>query len=47
MLRRLRCRADAIDFLLKAKGVLEQTIEKYLDSNDQEAKSADIGVGNM
>ena len=38
---------DAIDFILKAKGVLERTIEKYLDPNDQEAKSADIGVGNM
>ena len=38
---------DAIDFLLRSKGVLEQTIERYLDPNDQEAKSADIGVGNM
>ena len=38
---------DAIDFILRAKGVLEQTIEQYLDPNDQEAKSADIGVGNM
>ena len=38
---------DAIDFLLRARGVLEATVEKYLDPNDQEAKSADIGVGNM
>lgn len=38
---------DAIDFILNAKGVLAQTIKKYLDPNDQEAKSADIGVGNM
>ncbi len=38
---------DAIDFILQAKGVLAQTIEKYLDPNDAEAKSADIGVGNM
>lgn len=38
---------DAIDFLLRARGVLESTIEKYLDPNDQEAKTADIGVGNM
>ena len=38
---------DAIDFILKAKGVLEQTIEKYLDPNDEEANNADIGVGNM
>ncbi len=38
---------DAIDFLLRARGVLEQTIEKYLDPNDAEAANADIGVGNM
>lgn len=38
---------DAIDFILNAKGVLAQTIEEYLDPNDAEAKSADIGVGNM
>ena len=38
---------DAIDFILKAKGVLAETIEKYLDPEDQEAKSADIGTGNM
>lgn len=38
---------DAIDFLLRSKGVLEETIVKYLDPNDQEAKTADIGTGNM
>ena len=38
---------DAIDFILQSKGVLAETIEKYLDPNDKEAKSADIGVGNM
>jgi 3-deoxy-D-manno-octulosonate 8-phosphate phosphatase (KDO 8-P phosphatase) len=38
---------DAIDFILTAKGVLESTIEKYLDPNDPEAKSTDIGAGNM
>jgi 3-deoxy-D-manno-octulosonate 8-phosphate phosphatase (KDO 8-P phosphatase) len=38
---------DAIDFILGAKGVLEQTIEQYLDPNNAEAKSADIGAGNM
>ncbi len=38
---------DAIDFLLRARGVLEATIEKYLDPKDAEAKSSDIGVGNM
>ncbi|MDE1154851.1 MAG: HAD hydrolase family protein [Acidobacteriaceae bacterium] len=38
---------DAIDFILTAKGVLESTIERYLDPQDAEAKHADIGVGNM
>jgi 3-deoxy-D-manno-octulosonate 8-phosphate phosphatase (KDO 8-P phosphatase) len=38
---------DAIDFILSARGILETTIEKYLDPNSAEAKSADIGVGNM
>ena len=38
---------DAIDFLLNARDVLPQTIEQYLDPNDSEARSADIGVGNM
>lgn len=38
---------DAIDLLLEARGVLEQTIEQYLDPDNAEAKKADIGVGNM
>ncbi len=38
---------DAIDFILSAKGVLDSTIEQYLDPNNDEAKRADIGVGNM
>ena len=38
---------DAIDFILGARGVLESTIEKYLDPNDAEAENADIGIGNM
>jgi 3-deoxy-D-manno-octulosonate 8-phosphate phosphatase (KDO 8-P phosphatase) len=38
---------DAIDFILKARGVLEQTIEQYLDPDNTEAKQADIGTGNM
>ena len=38
---------DAIDFILTAKGILHQTIEQYLDPNSAEAKSADIGAGNM
>ena len=38
---------DAIDFILNAQGILDQTIERYLDPTSAEAKSADIGVGNM
>jgi 3-deoxy-D-manno-octulosonate 8-phosphate phosphatase (KDO 8-P phosphatase) len=38
---------DAIDFILTARGVLEKTIEAYLDPGNAEAKSADIGAGNM
>jgi 3-deoxy-D-manno-octulosonate 8-phosphate phosphatase (KDO 8-P phosphatase) len=38
---------DAIDFLLSARGILDSTIEQYLDPHSAEAKSADIGVGNM
>ena len=38
---------DAIDFILNARGILDQTIELYLDPNNAEAKSADIGTGNM
>jgi 3-deoxy-D-manno-octulosonate 8-phosphate phosphatase (KDO 8-P phosphatase) len=38
---------DAIDFILNARGILDQTIERYLDPDSAEAKAADIGVGNM
>lgn len=38
---------DAIDFILEARGILDQTIERYLDPTNAEAKSADIGTGNM
>jgi 3-deoxy-D-manno-octulosonate 8-phosphate phosphatase (KDO 8-P phosphatase) len=38
---------DVIDFLLNARGILDQTIEQYLDPDNAEAKRADIGVGNM
>ena len=38
---------DAIDFILAAKGVLESTIESYLDAENPEARRADIGAGNM
>jgi 3-deoxy-D-manno-octulosonate 8-phosphate phosphatase (KDO 8-P phosphatase) len=38
---------DAIDFLLASQGILDKMIEQYLDPNNAEAKSADIGAGNM
>jgi 3-deoxy-D-manno-octulosonate 8-phosphate phosphatase (KDO 8-P phosphatase) len=38
---------DVIDFILDAHGILDSTIEQYLDPTSAEAKSADIGVGNM
>ena len=38
---------DAIDFILSAKGVLEQTIEAYLDPGNAAAGAADIGSGGM
>jgi 3-deoxy-D-manno-octulosonate 8-phosphate phosphatase (KDO 8-P phosphatase) len=38
---------DAIDFILNARGILDQTIERYLDPTNTEAKSVDIGAGNM
>jgi 3-deoxy-D-manno-octulosonate 8-phosphate phosphatase (KDO 8-P phosphatase) len=38
---------DAIDFILNSRGILDETIERYLDPNSAEAKSADIGTGNM
>jgi 3-deoxy-D-manno-octulosonate 8-phosphate phosphatase (KDO 8-P phosphatase) len=38
---------DAIDFILSAKGVLEETIEAYLNPANPAAKAADIGTGNM
>jgi 3-deoxy-D-manno-octulosonate 8-phosphate phosphatase (KDO 8-P phosphatase) len=38
---------DAIDFILESRDILDETIERYLTPNSAEAKSADIGVGNM
>ena len=38
---------DAIDFILTARGVLDQMIEQYLDAENPEARNADIGQGNM
>lgn len=38
---------DAIEFILAAKGVLEATIEAYLDEDNTAAAAADIGHGGM
>jgi len=38
---------DAIDFILNERGVLESTIEAYLDPANTKAKRVDIGAGNM
>jgi 3-deoxy-D-manno-octulosonate 8-phosphate phosphatase (KDO 8-P phosphatase) len=38
---------DAIDFILTARGILDQTIEQYLDPANSEARRNDIGSGNM
>jgi 3-deoxy-D-manno-octulosonate 8-phosphate phosphatase (KDO 8-P phosphatase) len=38
---------DAIDFILNARGILDEVIEQYLDAENPESQRADIGVGNM
>jgi 3-deoxy-D-manno-octulosonate 8-phosphate phosphatase (KDO 8-P phosphatase) len=38
---------DAIDFILTARGVLDQVIEEYLDEDNAAAEIADVGTGNM
>jgi 3-deoxy-D-manno-octulosonate 8-phosphate phosphatase (KDO 8-P phosphatase) len=38
---------DAIDFILAERGVLEKTIEEYLDPASTESRRVDIGQGNM
>ena len=38
---------DAIDFILNERGVLESTIEEYLDPESTESRRVDIGAGNM
>jgi 3-deoxy-D-manno-octulosonate 8-phosphate phosphatase (KDO 8-P phosphatase) len=38
---------DAIDFILTERGVLESTIEEYLDPASTESRRVDIGQGNM
>jgi 3-deoxy-D-manno-octulosonate 8-phosphate phosphatase (KDO 8-P phosphatase) len=38
---------DAIDFILNARGILDQVIEQYLDADNPAAAAADVGTGNM
>jgi len=38
---------DAIDMILAERGVLESTIEMYLDPSNTESRRVDIGIGNM
>jgi len=38
---------DAIEFILNEHGVLESTIEEYLDPASTESRRVDIGAGNM
>jgi len=38
---------DAVDFILKAQGTLDQVIEEYLDDSNAAAAAADVGTGNM
>lgn len=38
---------DAVDFILSARGVLDQVIEQYLDSENPAAAAADVGMGKM
>jgi 3-deoxy-D-manno-octulosonate 8-phosphate phosphatase (KDO 8-P phosphatase) len=38
---------DAIDMILSMRGILDQTIEQYLDPKNTESRRVDIGVGNM
>jgi len=38
---------DVIDFLLDSRGILAETIEAYLDPENEAASKADIGQGNM
>jgi len=38
---------DVVDFILTERGVLESTIEEYLDPASTESRRVDIGAGNM
>jgi 3-deoxy-D-manno-octulosonate 8-phosphate phosphatase (KDO 8-P phosphatase) len=37
---------DAVEFVLQAQGLLENTIARYLDPGDPTARQSDIGPGN-
>jgi 3-deoxy-D-manno-octulosonate 8-phosphate phosphatase (KDO 8-P phosphatase) len=38
---------DAIEFILNAKGILENVVEKYIDEDNPISAASDIGTGNM
>jgi 3-deoxy-D-manno-octulosonate 8-phosphate phosphatase (KDO 8-P phosphatase) len=38
---------DAVEFILRAKGILEKVIEQYIDERNPVAAESDIGRGNM
>ena len=38
---------DAIEFILAAKGILEKTIESYIDERNPLPASMDIGKGGF
>jgi 3-deoxy-D-manno-octulosonate 8-phosphate phosphatase (KDO 8-P phosphatase) len=38
---------DAIDFILNARGILDDVIEQFLDEDNPAAAAADIGNGGM
>jgi 3-deoxy-D-manno-octulosonate 8-phosphate phosphatase (KDO 8-P phosphatase) len=38
---------DAIEFILAAKGILEETIERYIDERNPPATGADVGKGSL
>jgi 3-deoxy-D-manno-octulosonate 8-phosphate phosphatase (KDO 8-P phosphatase) len=38
---------DAIEFILNAKGILENIVEKYIDEDNPISGASDIGTGNI
>jgi 3-deoxy-D-manno-octulosonate 8-phosphate phosphatase (KDO 8-P phosphatase) len=38
---------DAVEFILEAKGMLEKTIEEYIDERNPISSAMDIGKGSM